>query len=314
MSTQSQIIIPNKRLELYLDESAPQNGSFFIHVGICGTTGMNREFQTQAEAIVAKHSIALGGSSFKEFKGQNLTEKNWRSISPAFREMLEAFVNMHNSAYETRSLITFEAIKLIKSNVDFLAQHIKYAITQICPEVEESKAIAISKEAQLLWWLITRKWQFSSLHKELYIFPDEKGSSIRRLQEIWGLTSSLGSVLLDDRPVVLGRLARAIEKALKKLGNQSEYLENPSPSIKKITAIKSSDCYLVQACDIVAHLYLAYLRHKAGSPKCIHQLKADMLSQYIELQEASHIQNMQWDGNEVTCTDPNLKYCIELLQ
>ncbi len=307
----SGILVPGDQIEVYMDESYPQNHSFAIYVALFGPLGTGRYLEDEGQKLVHKHQKTL--QTFTEFKGSKLTEKNWSRLSPIYEDLIVQVKTLFARQTGFRGLITIDAESHLKSNLKIVQAALNGAITQNAPAADTKRVEAASGEASLLWWLSIRKNLLSHDGKDLYIYPDNSDTSAKRLDEIWSLASSSASVMYK-RGDFLGMLANSVDKArVQFFKKHSISLGKVSDAeIKEIVATRSESSFAVQACDIISHLFLSYLRAEAGSSEKIHQLKASLLNSHIDIGPCPFLPSLSWDGNDVVCKDSKLSGNIEI--
>lgn len=302
-----------KTIQIYSDETKSANKSFMIYSMIYGSPPQIDILNKRLKSVI--HPENSIDSDFKGLHAYNLNEKNWHKTGKKYENSLDILENsiINN---EIGIKISIIGIEKYNQNVGALREILKKQLLEEGSpfqrafknlNLNDHPALYYRLDHLLLFFIYRDRIASSETNFELY--PDSSGKILSYKNRKFLVTGKYTSGFVDFYSLVklIGNL---IAQSISKL-NISGW-SHTNQMITKYEPLKSSDSYIIQACDMLANFLYCHLRHKVGIGKTIYELKSNALMNRFGLKHIDNIiKNFDKRNGDVYCNDSRTAITID---
>lgn len=298
------------RIRLYIDEIIGYKNSFFIHACIFANPDNCDAFEKDMTKLIDENRNVLG-KDFKGFHANRLGESNWTKLSPIYEKVIQLifcnslgvhiYLESKNKHDKNR-----EPIKnWLKSNLESedKTNKVKRAFNDLKP----ADFPVLYNRFDMLYIFLIHKDKYGQ-NCEFEIYPDSTGKVLDYKNKTVEFVSSNLVRKTFDFYSSFDILANAFIETF----DEIKYLPNNNQKVIKFSPQSDSDCFLIQACDIIANFLFHWLNYNSGIIDNKSKLKADLFSKYFPLLEADVFvkNNFALIDNKLSCINHEMKINI----
>jgi hypothetical protein len=299
----------NDRIRLYIDETKGFKNNFFIHSCVFANPSNCDAFESDLIKIISDNRPILG-VDFKGFHSNRLSNSNWNKLSPIYEKVIQSIFNNKLGVH-----MYLESKNKYDKNSGLLKNWLKTELENETSKVHKAFSNLKQEDYPVLYNRFEMIYIFL-IHKDKYgqncefeIYPDSSGKVLDYKTKTIELTSSnnLRSKTFDFYDT-FGLLVNAFIDTFDAI----KYLPNNNQKVIKYSPTNDSDCFLIQACDIVSNFLFNYIRYHSGIIDKNSKLKADLFSKYFLLIDDDSFMknNFSVVNNNAFCINPKMKINI----
>lgn len=296
-------------IQLYSDDLYCNKRTFRVTSLIWGTPNHCEAFNQEVQTLVDSNRSILG-KDFKEFHANKLNAKNWRKISPIYKEVLQKIMEyIRDGRFD--SIIFVMSFKRYESNATFLKNLVKKWISdregpigkQFISLADEDLPPLYHSIDQLFPLLFYRD-QIGKPGDNFELYPD----SIGTILHYENIEFPLSGTLPVTMPISFYNIVKILGHSLIRVLPQANFEGWPisEQSLVKYEPLASNTNYLIQSCDILSNFLYNHLRFKSGLIMENSQLKSDLLTEFMDLASIAQENSFTSDGTDVLCTNEEL--------
>ncbi|MDA3905118.1 MAG: hypothetical protein PF484_03495 [Bacteroidales bacterium] len=298
------------RIRLYIDEIIGYKNSFFIHACIFANPDNCDAFEKDMTKLIDENRNVLG-KDFKGFHANKLGESNWTKLSPIYEKVIQLiFCNSLSVHIYLESKNKYdknrEPIKnWLKSNLESKDDTNK--VRKAFKNLNPNDFPVLYHRFDMLHIFLIHKDKYGQ-NCEFEIYPDSSGKVTDYKEKSIEFISSDLTKKTFDFYSSFDILANAFIETFDEIG----YIPNNNQRVINFSPTDDSDCFLIQACDIIANFLFHYLNYNSGIIDKNSKLKANLFSKYFPLLKGDEFvrKNFTIIDNKLSCINSEMKINI----
>ncbi len=297
------------KVQLYIDETKGKD--FFIHACIFSNPNNCIAFENDIKNLIIENRNIVG-KDFKGFHARDLNKKNWNKLSPIYERIIQLiFINSLDIHIYLESKNKYD--KNSKTLRNWLKNNLedtdnKNKVRQTFYDIAPKDFPVLYNRFDMLYIFLIHKNKFCE-NCEFEIYPDSSGKVLDYKQEKIEFTHSSQKIrkslnFYDSFHI----LANAFIETFDEIG----LTPNNNQKVTKFSPTNDIDCFLIQACDILANFTYHHLNFIFGNNNPNSKLKSELYSRYIPIKKDNEILRDSFSilNGELHCINKDMKINI----